>query len=51
MTDKDTKPEGQAGAAQTPDPPTQATPPRGNPERDQQSVDKGKEQLDKISGN
>jgi hypothetical protein len=25
--------------------------PRGNPESDQETVDRGKEQLDKISGN
>jgi hypothetical protein len=31
--------------------PAQSTPPRGNPERDQQSVEKGEDQLDKISGN
>ena len=28
-----------------------ATPPRGNQDTDHESVDKGKEQLDKISGN
>ncbi|MEA2210641.1 MAG: hypothetical protein QOF83_589 [Solirubrobacteraceae bacterium] len=51
MTDKDRKPEEQADSAQRPDPPAQATPPRGNPERDQESVEKGEEQLDKIAGN
>jgi hypothetical protein len=30
---------------------TRATPPRGNQEPDRASVEKGKEQLDKISGN
>jgi hypothetical protein len=35
------------------DPPkdTRGTPPRGNPDRDHESVQKGEEQLDKISGN
>jgi hypothetical protein len=30
---------------------TAATPPRGNPETDHESVEKGKAQLDKVSGN
>jgi hypothetical protein len=29
----------------------QSTPPRGNPERDQESIEKGEEQLGKIAGN
>jgi hypothetical protein len=31
--------------------PAAAPPPRGNPETDQDSVRKGAEQLDKVSGN
>jgi hypothetical protein len=31
--------------------PGQATPPRGNPDRDRDSVEKGEEQLGKIAGN
>ena len=28
-----------------------STPPRGNPDRDHESVERGEEQLDKIAGN
>ena len=31
--------------------PAEASEPRANPETDEQSVQKGKEQLDKVSGN
>jgi hypothetical protein len=31
--------------------PAQSKAPRGNPETDEQSVQKGREQLDKVSGN
>ncbi len=31
--------------------PDQATKPRGNPETDHESVEKGEEQLDKVVGN
>jgi hypothetical protein len=37
--------------AQTPPKDTRATPPRGNPSRDHESVEKGEEQLDRIAGN
>jgi hypothetical protein len=30
---------------------TSATPPRGNPETDRESVEKGEEQLDRVVGN
>jgi hypothetical protein len=49
MTEKDSKAE--ADPHKTPNPATKATPPRGNPERDHDSVEKGEEQLGKISGN
>lgn len=31
--------------------PTEGTEPRGNPESDEDAVEQGKEQLDKVSGN
>jgi hypothetical protein len=47
MTDKENE---SPGAEKRPKD-TQATPPRGNPDRDHESVDKGEEQLGKIAGN
>jgi hypothetical protein len=51
MTEKEPKPKAEADTPTTPNPAAKATPPRGNPERDHESVEKGKEQLGKITGN
>jgi hypothetical protein len=51
MPEQEKTPQSENPAPERERSPARSTPPRGNPERDQQSVEKGEDQLDKISGN
>ncbi len=51
MTDTDTQNENQQSSTSPPEETKDATSPPANPEVDQEAVDKGRENIERISGN
>ena len=51
MTDTDTQNQQQSSSTSPPEETTDATHPPSNPETDQDAVEKGQENIEKVSGN